>query len=722
MLLGTGRVARLYGPAMSPWPPLGFPNAHHRGSVPPGQPPLRRGTWPAVVVLLGLVLTMVPQASHAAVEDTRATARIVLNGLQAVVGPAAIAMLPEGEETVRLPSTFTTRVLIENLTDQPLDGLSLVVGVHERATSRSQLRAALDTAAIENLGDLEHLALNQPLDTIPAHGFLQTEVTIDVEEAGLVDPTNDVTVHPVALSVAEGLIVLDEVRTAAVGVARPIARPLETALVAPLDGPAPASTGLSEADAAPLLPGGRLDQLLRAVEAAPPQTITFAPAPHAVEDLVRLVDEAVPGATDMLARLRTAVGDRAGGIVSTPYGLADVPALASSIATEDLASAAIVAGRQRLLDLVGQSPDAAHLLVSPQTPGALDLAPTDVLVALWDGTAGPDLAANPTADVPPALRTATSRSGRSLDVLVADPWVTDQLAAADGQHGWDVDAHRAVVESAMTFAQAPGREGRAFAVVPPIGWAAPGRLAEELYTRLARAPWLRTADPVTVAARARVRTSWAPAEQVTPDRTPLLSRVGSLDQRLQGLAAAVTDVEQRPAIVSRGNDLLRAMTVWPHPEPLERARTVLDEFNTAIDEAIGEVVVPSDTLVTLASERGVIPVTVQHPEGVPMDVLVEVATQGRLTFQNGRTRNVRLETGGTATVTFEARALSRGTFPLEVTVRTPSGTVPLAREVIRVRASAVSQPALLVIGGVVLLLLIVGRIRRPRRPQLEVVK
>lgn len=721
-------VARLYGPAMSPWPPAGVSNAHNRGSVPPGRPPLRRGTRPAVVVLLGLVVTLaVPQAAPAAVddsaaEDTRAAARIVLNGLQAVVGPEAVDTGPEDEQAIRLPSTFTTRVLIENPTDQPLDDLSLVVGVYEPATSRSQLREALDTPSIPSLGELEHLALNQPLGTIPAHGFLQTEVTIDAEEAGLVDPANDVTIHPVALSVAQGLIRLDEVRTAAVGLSRPVAHRLETSLVAPLDGPAPPSTGLSAADAAPLLPGGRLDRLLRGVEAAPPETITVAPAPHAVEDLVRLADEAVPGATDMLDRLRAAVGDRADGIVSTPYGLADVPALASAAATEDLASAAIVAGRQRLLDLVGQSPDAAHLLVSPPTPGALDLAPTDVLVALWDDTAGPDLAANPTADVPPARRTSTSSSGRSLDVLMADPWVTDQLAAADGRHGWDVDAHRAVVESAMTFAQAPGLEGRAFAVVPPIGWAAPGRLAEELYTRLADAPWLRPADPVTVAARARVRTSWAPTEQVTPGRTPLLARVGSLDQRLQGLTAAVTDVEQRPAIVSRGNDLLRAMTVWPHPEPLERARGVLDGFNTAIDEAIGEVVVPDDSLVTLASERGVIPVTVQHPQGVPMDVLVEVASQGRLTFQDGRSRPVRLEAGGTTTVSFEAAALSRGTFPLEVTVRTPSGDVVLAREVMRVRASAVSQPALLVVGGVVVLLLIVGRIRRPRRPQLEVVE
>lgn len=683
--------------------------------------PGRRAATFAVAALAVVVAVVPAVAAHAAVQDTRSDARIVLNGLQAVVGPAFDDTVPEGEEEARLPATFSARVLIENRTDEPLDGLRLVVGVHERARTRSQLRAALDTTSTESLGQLEHLALDQTLDSIPAHGFAQLDVSVGVEESGLVAPDHDVAIHPVALSLVQGVLILDQVRTAAVGVSRPVARPLEATLLAPLDGPAP-SLAMAAEDRPSLLPGGRLDRLLRAVEATPLGAVTVAPAPHAVEDLLRLSDEAVPGATDMLGRLRAVVEDHAGGIVSTPYALADVPALVSSASTEDLASAAIVAGRQRLLALVGRAPDAAHLLLSPQTPDALDLAPADVLVARWDDSSGPDLEASPSADVPPALRTSRSRSGRSLDVLMGDPWVTTQLAAADGSHGWDVDAHRVVVESAMTFAQAPSRAGRAFAVVPPVGWEPAGRLADEVYTRLAAAPWLRTGDPVTVAARASVAAPWTPSETVAPDRTPLLGRVASLEQRLAGLTAAVTDVEQRPAVVRRGNDLLRAMTVWPHPTALDRAAQVLDDLTAALDSAIGEVNVPQDLAVTLASERGVIPITVRHPEGVPMDVLVEVAAPGGLLFEEGTSRPVRLEEGGTATVSFQATALGRGTFPLEVTVRTPTGDLVLAREVVSVRASAVSRPALAAIGGVVLLLLIVGRLRRPSRPKLEVVQ
>ena len=401
-----------------------------------------------------------------------------------------------------------------------------------------------------------------------------------------------------------------------------------------------------------------------------------------------------------------------------------MPALASSSSTADLATRAVVAGRQRITlpSMLDVAPDGAHHLVSPQTAASIDLAPVDVLLALWDDTSGPDLDANPSADLPPALRTGRSQAGRGLSVLVGDPWITDHLAAATGSSGWAVDAHRVVAETAMLFAQAPSREGRVVAVLPPVGWDAPGQLPDELYTRLAAAPWLRIDDPVTVAAEGTVTAPWPGASDLTTARTELLGRLATAEDRLLGLTSAVAAAETPPAVVTRADDLLRAASVWPTPLPLDRAGRILEELEEEVDAAIGIVRVPDDSVVTLASERGVIPITIQHPEGAPLDVLVEVAAQGRLSFQDGTSREVRLEEGGTTTVSFDAIALSRGTFPLAVTVRTPSREVVLAGAVVRVRASAVSRPALVSIGVVVLLLLAVGRLRRPRQPQLEVVR
>lgn len=674
----------------------------------------RRGAAALLALLTALSAAAVP--AGATTTDGPVAARLVVSALTAVVGPAQEDTVPEGEESTGVASSLTARLLVENPGTSTLDSLRVVVTVHRRVTTRSELRRALDPAT-SDAGPVEVVAVDRALDPLGPGDVAQVEVSIPAEAAGLVDTDDDVTIHPVTLSVVRAVSVLDQTRVAAIGVARPIARPLETVVVAPLD----ADVARDAEANADLLPGGRLDRLLRAVERAPIDAVTLAPAPHAAEQLADLVAAAAPGATDMATRLASTVAERGAGVLSMPYALADVPALASSSSTEALATQAILAGRRRLTSGLEVEPDAAHLLVSPQTTASVELAPTDILVTSWDATSGPDLVATPTADIPPALRTGRSPAGRGLTVLVGDPWIADALASADGEHGWTVDAHRAVAETAMLFAQAPGRGGRVVAVVPPVGWAAPGLLADELYARLAQAPWLRLDDPVAVAARGVVTAPWTGLGPLVPDRTILLGRVATAQNRLDGLAAAVS-AAAAPDVVARSDDLLRAMSVWPSPDPDGRADQLLTTVEEDTAAAIGTVTVPDDSVVTLASERGVIPVTIQHPDGVPLDVVVEVAAQGRLSFTDGTSRSVRLEEGGTATVSFEAIALSRGTFPMAVTVRTPGREVVLGSSLVRVRATAVSQPALVVIGGVVVLLLLIGRLRRPRQPQLEVVR
>ena len=97
----------MYGAAMSQQPPEGFVRARRRGTV----------TALVVVVLLAL-----PTTAMATVGDppttSPASARIVLNGLAAVVGPMQDSTLPTSEQPARLPSSLSARVVIENRTDE----------------------------------------------------------------------------------------------------------------------------------------------------------------------------------------------------------------------------------------------------------------------------------------------------------------------------------------------------------------------------------------------------------------------------------------------------------------------------------------------------------------------------------------------------------------------------------------------------------------------------
>jgi hypothetical protein len=707
----------LYGPSMS-----------HSTATDVGRT-VRRAARLVIGLAAALALLATPVMPHAAanVPDDVATldapaavtgVRLIAHQLVAVVGPPLVGDLPnEGAPAARTPDV-SARLLIENTGTETLAGLRVVVELHPRATSRSQLRAALDGAGPQTVGQLiSELAV----PSLAPGDIAQLQLDVAGASASFVDIEHDITVRPLVMTVVRGSLALDVVRTAVVGVARRATSPLETAIVLPLDGQ-PLPRGGSASDrAGDLRPGERLDRLVTAAEAAPAGSITLAPAAHTLEDLAAAAAEALPGTTDLLERVRALAAQS--NLVSSTYALADVASLAERDGTEALARAAVTEGRRRLGPLASRSVGASHLAVGPQTPTTLDLTPVDVLLVRWDDAAGLDLTVNPTGDLPPALRTAQTPSGRSLQVLVADPWIEQLLKIADGGAGYEMDAHRIVVESATAFAEEPGTAGRTLLIIPPLGWDAPGQLGTELTRRATDAPWLRIADPVTVVSRAATSTAgWAPTPTFDLLLDPILVQLATTSVRFTGFKSTVASLEEPPPVFGRGDDLLVATTTWPSGDRITRARAILDDLGTQMDEAIGVITIPGENVITLASERGTIPVTVQHPAGVSLDVIIEVTPQGRLVFEQGSSQPMRLDADGTGTVSFEARALGRGTFPLAITVRTPEGGVVLARALVSVRATAVSRPALIGIGVVVVGLLALGRRRKPTGAELQVVR
>jgi uncharacterized protein YfaS (alpha-2-macroglobulin family) len=140
--------------------------------------------------------------------------------------------------------------------------------------------------------------------------------------------------------------------------------------------------------------------------------------------------------------------------------------------------------------------------------------------------------------------------------------------------------------------------------------------------------------------------------------------------------------------------------------------------------------VPASATVTLTSDRGTIPITLQRPTGPPVRVVVEVDSLGRLSWPDGESRTVVLTGEGAQTVAFEAVALGRGTFHVTVRVSDPSGHRVLEQVTLSVRSTAMSRPALVGMGVVILLLVIRGLWRRgdgrgrgePPARRLEVVR
>ncbi len=243
---------------------------------------------------------------------------------------------------------------------------------------------------------------------------------------------------------------------------------------------------------------------------------------------------------------------------------------------------------------------------------------------------------------------------------------------------------------------------------------------------LADATWLDLRDATSVAGlvgqvdRATLAAPAAPT--LTADQAERLSSV------VGDLTAAAAARGQEPRLGDREpaelrDQLLRSTSRW-FPAGSGEADALVDDVANAIDRTLSEVNIASGSLVTLTSDTGTIPVTLQRGEGGPLAVQVEVTSQGRLAWPEGRrSETLVLEEGTTQTVTFETRALSTGTFSVSVRVTDPSGRIELDRTTLSVRSTAISGVALSSIALLVVVLLLAGVLRRrPRRRALELVK
>jgi hypothetical protein len=711
------------------------------------RPPGPRSGLRACALLLGGLLATAFAAPAAAQELTdEADIRLIVSDLTGVLGPHSLEV-DEVDPTDRpdAPVDLELRLLIENAGPQPLDTLRVVLELYPAVRDRADLAAAFEgelsgQPQVKELLVREGAALEPGAIAGISEVFEHDEVDVWSEDGG---------VHPLRLAVVRGTDVLAQTVTAVVWVATPIEVPLLTSFVWPFDDtPWRTVQGayLAEADRA-IDAGGRLETLLATLERRPDAPIVLAPAAHLLEDLrdradgftalerqpdgsveareIEPEDPEARRANDALTRLREVAQRLPHPPVTGTYADADLLALTSAGLT-DLAGEAAVEGRRRLQQLLDRAPDAGtHLVGGHLDPAVLDLLPGDQLL-LPAGSVAPTGPGGPGAD----LRPLRSAGGRLLTGIVSDPQLTSFLEGRPGPGGPVADAQRIVAGSAAAYFEHPHVAGRTLLVLPPDGWAPSPELAPRLLDAFADAPWLELTTPDVVATSGyrggQPITLADPAdEELSPTFASALTEAG---HALDAARAAVTP--EAPLIGGRNprdleDTLLRATSRWYRGAGAAESDALVRDVRRAVDETFGDVEVASGTRITLTSDSGQIPVTLQRTRGGPITVRVEVASQGRLVWPDGRrSEPLELTDGVAQTVSFRTRALSTGTFPVTVRVTDPTGEHELERTTVSVRSTAISGPALSATGLAVLALLLAGalRRRRPRRSHLEVVE
>lgn len=706
------------------------------------RPWLLVGAVTGLCVLLGPAL---PGPADAAESDE---VELRLSGLTGVLGPAEPREGDDGQDAdgalrdaarpdPRAPGEdLELRMLVHNRGDEPVDGLRTVVEIHPAVTSRQELASALDgegpsAAAVVHQQDVRDLADLGPGEVAGVQEQLTPDQVPWASEGG---------VHPVRLSLVRGAEVLDEVITAVVWLGETEAEPLLTTLVWPVtDAPWRTEIGAYRAGSQrELLPGGRLDVLLRALELHDEHGVLLAPGAHLVEDLqdqssgfvelerqedgswgrheVSAQDPPARRAAAALERLRELAGEASHQPVTGAYANADLPALLEhGDELRQLAGELATEGRHRLQRDLERSVDpSAFLQTTPITPETLDLMPAQHLLL------APEVVADPPDDA--RVQRVRSPSGRPLTVSVGDPVLSELLA--DGDDGL-LTAQRVLAETAVLLFDEPDVAGRTVSLQPPAAWDPDPELLHELLSALDEAYWLELVSPAQLVARAQLAPGTLELAPPEDERVPT-GVTDALATALADLEAAATswppEAERSPERF-RGamrDVLLRATST--DLDPATETAALIGDVQSEVDRYFGDIEVASGSQITLTSETGQVPVTVRRTRGGPITVGVEVESQGQLVWEERRSEDIVLDDDEAHTVSFETRALGTGTFPVTVTVTDSTGTRQLDRATLRVRSTAVSGPALSATGALVLVLLLIGALRRrPREPRLQVV-
>lgn len=669
---------------------------------------------------------------------------LVVTSLQAVLGQGTVT----GDAIA--PTDLQFRALVENRGEVPLNKLEVVTVVHEPVTTRSDLRHALDRSQPDGFVTSTDTSVRDGGALEPGE-VAGVEVTIPASEAGWSD---DNAIYPVRIAVRRGIDVLDEVTTAVIHLATPpledlaVGSPDERGTVAgafvwPLAAPpwrGPDGIYPIDVDEA-ITVGGRLDRLLRALETQPGAPVLLAVPAHLVEDLrdradgfveagpdgTRTVGSTEPAAVraaNFLQRLQSVVHQVPFPPVTGAYADADVATLLQGPQPlPSLAADAATSGRARLRSLLGRDPDAATFLAGASfDAAAADLVPAEHLLLAWDGVEGPELDAHP--DLPYPLRALNTANGRRVSASVADPYVSALVAAPATTHGHPIAIQRVMSETAMIHLARPSRI-HPLLIMPPADWHPDPQVPGQLLAALRSASWVHLTTPTELLTRSTERAAAVLIPVPTRLDPAIAAALGRAKRELDALVASlppeiVTVGGREPTAL--GDQLTRAASLWFTGPGISSAEALVEDVQSTIDEGFGTVTVPASAQVTLTSERGALPVTLQRNEGGPMTVRVTVSSRGNLRWPQ-RTQEVALTGTGTQTVSFDTLALGRGTFAVTVTVSDVTGTRVLDRSTLSVRSTAISRPALIAVGALVLLLLTWGAIRRrrPKRPALELV-
>lgn len=580
--------------------------------------------------------------------------------------PSSPAQLATAIELVDQPAwvrpgePFKARLRVDNAPP----GATVDMVVHDRLVSRSAFRRTLEG----ELGGVEH-----SVPPLPVAGDVAGVTTIGFSPEGDAGGLSERGVYPV------------EVRV--VGPDGAVAARLVTYLTylkADNTGLTPLAVGVIldiaaeptlQPDGEYVLPPGALDRARERVDVLRDTTgvpLTLAPRPETLEGLFHAGPTAEP-VTDELTRLAADLP-----VFARPFVDVDLAALQRADLLSE-ANAQADGGANVVRSRLGTEPTGGMWLSGP-TLGA-DAAGVAVDLGI-DRAVVPPTAVEPGDDGEAVVPEAPVRLGDDgPSTMVSDPSLAAHLTSGDGM----VAAHRFLAELAITELEAPAIQRAVVVHLPPdadidpdVVSTALGALGEGEIVQAVPVSQTFEVPPLDDGP-----TTVEPApHDVDADLRSLTLSLQTARNQVAGVGAllddsAATGVLEHSLLLSTGS-----------ATPDDQRRTYVDRAGAELGAVAGAVTLPDEFRITLTSRSSTIPVRVTNRSDSRLTVDIELDSD-QLEFPQGDELTRDLEPG-TTQIDVPVRVRTSGAFTLDVTVRSPEGSIVLDRSTFDIRSTAIS--------------------------------
>lgn len=677
---------------------------------------VRPARGPAAAMLIAALLA-VPAAALAQSPTPSSGSRQAelesrLTGFPISVGPA---------------DSLTVTLEVQNTGNAPAGELEVALTIYQGVTSRSRLEQTY----------AGRFGTTLAVDTLPVEGSIRPGETRTIEIAKPLgelakfrNSTQD-RAYPVRVVVRSGRVSSNAVSTHMVFFHEPPEKPLGIGLVIPIHTPSVYTDGsrpelVTSAALERAITGGRISRILDALEAHPDLPVTLVPSGLLLSTLADMADgyrrlgpdgpvtvpredpRAEAGAAT-LARLQTLATRPNTRILTTTFSPTSLPALYRNN-LQELAATQLAEGRNVLLaepvGLLRSQPLEGWLLptfgdLDQPTLAQLHRANFNRLI-ISSGSLSP-VDSPFTRALPVQLEggpgSATEGvSGEATVALVADSGLGRQIERA-GNQGTIEARQRFAAEAATIHLETPGLVRAVVAVAPP-DFAAEDGSAAALLDVIETASWISPTTPDEIAG------SLSPPENETvrlastdtvlesgPD-VPSSSYFSALSDARRAISrySALAPPSERIGALSRRLLIAESTDWWSSRGRLAEGLAFAEAIPATVAAEMRKVVAPSPQTITLTSRSGVIPLSIGSRLGYPVDVVVTLESD-KLSFPDGNRIDISNLQPPNQTIRVRAITQASGTFPLNVRLLTPGGTV-ISDTKLTIRSTAYNVVAL----------------------------